>query len=107
VGSGIRARPGGPERGKQRLASAQAVSGAGERRLACVLRRKPGASPSMIERLARLREPRLPQAAIAYTRRVTQVWCVFFAINGAIALVTAIWASDQVWALYNGSSPTY
>ena len=40
----------------------------------------------MIERLARLREPDLPPAAIAYTRRVTQVWCVFFAVNGAIAL---------------------
>jgi uncharacterized membrane protein len=58
--------------------------------------------PSIIERFARLREPQLPPAAIAYTRRVTQVWCVFFAVNGSIALVTALWASDQVWALYNG-----
>ena len=58
--------------------------------------------PSMIERFARLREPQLPPAAIAYTRRVTQVWCVFFVMNGSIALVTALWASDQVWALYNG-----
>ena len=56
--------------------------------------------PSLIERLARLREPDLPQAAVGYTRRVTQVWCVFFVINGAIALGTAIWASEQVWSLY-------
>lgn len=58
--------------------------------------------PSMIERLARLREPDLPPAAIAYTRRVTQVWCGFFVVNGAIALYTAVWASAAQWALYNG-----
>jgi len=58
--------------------------------------------PSMIERLARLREPDLPPAGILYTRRVTQAWCVFFVINGAIALGTALFASHAVWTLYNG-----
>ena len=58
--------------------------------------------PSMIERFARLREPDLPAQAIAYTRRVTQVWCVFFMINGLIALATALWASDAAWSFYNG-----
>jgi uncharacterized membrane protein len=58
--------------------------------------------PSMIERFARLREPDLPSQAIAYTRRVTQVWCVFFVVNGAISLVTALWSSPAVWSLYNG-----
>jgi uncharacterized membrane protein len=58
--------------------------------------------PSMIERFARLREPNLPPAAIGYTRRVTQVWCVFFLINGAIAFGTALWASEAVWSLYTG-----
>jgi uncharacterized membrane protein len=56
--------------------------------------------PSMIERFARLREPDLPQVAIGYTRRVTQVWCVFFVLNGAIALGTALWASEALWSLY-------
>jgi len=56
--------------------------------------------PSIIERFARLREPDLPAVAIGYTRRVTQVWCVFFIINGAIALGTALWASEAVWSLY-------
>ncbi|OGB23133.1 MAG: hypothetical protein A3I66_09005 [Burkholderiales bacterium RIFCSPLOWO2_02_FULL_57_36] len=58
--------------------------------------------PSMVERFARMREPDLPPAAIGYTRRVTQVWCGFFAINGAIALSTALWASPAVWSIYNG-----
>lgn len=58
--------------------------------------------PSMVERLARLREPGLPPEGVAYTRRVTQVWCVFFALNGAAALGTALYASEAAWSLYNG-----
>ncbi len=58
--------------------------------------------PSAVERIARLREPDLPPAGVAYTRRVTQVWCGFFLLNGAIAVATALWASDRTWALYNG-----
>lgn len=58
--------------------------------------------PSVIERLARLTEPELPPAGVAYTRGVTQVWCAFFVLNGTLALVTAMWASPELWALYNG-----
>ncbi|MDZ5459474.1 hypothetical protein SM757_23110 [Azohydromonas lata] len=58
--------------------------------------------PSLVERLARLREPDLPPAGVAYTRRVTQAWCGFFVVNGSIALSTALWGSDAAWALYNG-----
>ena len=58
--------------------------------------------PSAIERLARLQEPDLPESGVRYTRRVTQVWCGFFIVNGSIALATVLWASDAAWALYNG-----
>ncbi|QDQ27799.1 hypothetical protein FNU76_16415 [Chitinimonas arctica] len=58
--------------------------------------------PSVIERLARRQTPELPPAGVRYTRRVTQVWCGFFVLNGGIALATAVWASDAAWALYNG-----
>lgn len=58
--------------------------------------------PSMVERFARLHEPDLDVRGQAYTRRVTQVWCGFFLLNGALALGTALWASEAVWALYNG-----
>lgn len=58
--------------------------------------------PSIIERLARLQHPQLPAAAIPYTRRVTQVWCGFFVVNGAVAAYTAFYASAATWALYNG-----
>ncbi|MEJ2790700.1 MULTISPECIES: hypothetical protein [unclassified Pseudoxanthomonas] len=58
--------------------------------------------PSAVERIARLTEPELPPAGVAYTRRVTQIWCGFFVFNGTAALVTALWMSDRAWALYNG-----
>jgi uncharacterized membrane protein len=58
--------------------------------------------PSMVERIARMTEPDLPPQTIGYTRRVTQVWCVFFIFNGAIALYTTLRASQEAWSLYNG-----
>lgn len=57
--------------------------------------------PSMIERFARLQTPDLPAQAIGYTRRVTWVWCGFFAFNGVLACLS-VFASDKLWALYNG-----
>lgn len=58
--------------------------------------------PTVAERLARLQEPDLDPRGVSYTRRVTQVWCGFFLLNGGIALATALWASEKTWALYNG-----
>lgn len=58
--------------------------------------------PTVVERIARVTDPDLPPHAIGYTRRVTQVWCGFFVLNGGLALATALWASDRTWALYNG-----
>lgn len=58
--------------------------------------------PSVIERLARRQEPDLPPSGVRYTRRVTQVWCGFFAINGTLSLLTALYADQALWTLYNG-----
>lgn len=57
---------------------------------------------SAVERMARLRGEDFSPPAQAYMRSVTQVWCVFFVINGLIALATALWASEAVWSLYTG-----
>jgi uncharacterized membrane protein len=59
--------------------------------------------PSMIERFARLVEPELPESGVRYTRSVTWIWVGFFAVNGAIAAWTALYASWTVWTLYNGA----
>ncbi len=58
--------------------------------------------PTVIERFARLQEPDLPAEGVAYTRKVTWVWCGFFLLNGMIAASTAVWMTDEAWMLYNG-----
>ncbi len=58
--------------------------------------------PSFVERLARLREPDLSPAGVLYTWRVTLAWSIFFVVNGSLAAATALWASDEIWLLYNG-----
>ncbi len=58
--------------------------------------------PTMVERFARLRKPELSPAGVRYTRRVTEAWCLFFVFNCALAAYTALFASREVWALYNG-----
>ena len=58
--------------------------------------------PSMIERFARLAEPDLPESGVIWTRKVTVVWCVFFALNALIALATVLFAPMKIWVLYNG-----
>ena len=59
-------------------------------------------SMPIVERLARLREPALPEAAVRYTRRVTQTWCAFFIGNGGIALLTALHGDMALWTVWNG-----
>jgi len=58
--------------------------------------------PSVVERLARISEPDLPDEGVRYTETVTKVWCVFFVLNGCMALYTALFTDERLWALYNG-----
>jgi uncharacterized membrane protein len=59
--------------------------------------------PTMIEKFARMGNPELGEHAVRYTRRVTQVWCVFFALNGAFSAYTALFWTPAAWSLYNGA----
>ncbi|ARJ41813.1 DNA gyrase subunit B [Pantoea alhagi] len=56
----------------------------------------------LVERLARLHDPLLPPEGVRYTRRVTQVWSLFFIINGSIALFTALQGNMRLWTAWNG-----
>ncbi|THB73912.1 MAG: hypothetical protein D6B28_03045 [Gammaproteobacteria bacterium] len=58
--------------------------------------------PPIIERFARLMDKNFPDEAIPYTRKVTIAWCLFFIINGLIALWTTFFASQEMWVTYNG-----
>ncbi|KAA9131399.1 hypothetical protein F3N42_08745 [Marinihelvus fidelis] len=58
--------------------------------------------PSLLERGLRLAGRELPDEATPYLRVVTACWAVFFAANGAVAAWTALAASLDTWAFYNG-----
>ncbi|KXU36863.1 hypothetical protein AXK11_03495 [Cephaloticoccus primus] len=57
----------------------------------------------IIEQIARLRYADLPPQAVRYTRKVTMIWCLFFAVNGSIAAALAFWGTWAWWAIYNGA----
>ena len=61
------------------------------------------APQTFIERMARLRNPDMSPQAVAYTRKVTKVWCVFLACNGLAALALALFAPREIWAAYTGA----
>ncbi len=58
--------------------------------------------PPIVERIARVREPDLPDAAIPYTRKVTWAWVGFFVFNGVVSAALTLWAPLAWWTLYNG-----
>ncbi|EPT8872058.1 hypothetical protein ACVTAA_000501 [Cronobacter dublinensis] len=57
----------------------------------------------LVERLARLREPDLPAPAVRYTRKVTQIWSLFFIVNGTVAAATCLSGDMSLWTLWNGA----
>lgn len=57
---------------------------------------------SLIEQLARLKEPNLDAARVRYTRSVTKSWCLFFIVNGAVAAATVLSGSLEAWTIWNG-----
>ena len=58
--------------------------------------------PSVVEQIARVSDPDFPEHAVAYTRKVTMVWCAFFVFNGSMALSTVLFGDLAIWAFYNG-----
>jgi hypothetical protein len=63
--------------------------------------------PAMIFRFAVVRDKSITGSLAekriqAQCRAATLVWCVFFVINGGVSAATVFFASDAVWAAYNG-----
>jgi acyl-coenzyme A synthetase/AMP-(fatty) acid ligase/uncharacterized membrane protein len=63
--------------------------------------------PPMIFRFAVLADKSIPgslgeKRVERYCRKVTLVWCAFFALNGAAAAWTVFSGSDALWSFYNG-----
>ena len=72
--------------------------------LLCVFAFSVLAGRPIVETFARLalKDKPFPPEAVRYTRKVTFVWIVFFAINGSIAAWTALKADPELWTLWNG-----
>ena len=58
--------------------------------------------PSLVERIARLREPDLPPEAVVYCRRVTLIWAAFGLTNGAVTWAISVWGTLAQWTLWTG-----
>ena len=64
-------------------------------------------SPNICFRFACLADKKLASSMISrrvekYCFRVTLIWCVFFVLNGSVALYTVFAKSDRIWSIYNG-----
>ena len=57
---------------------------------------------NIIEKFARLKQGNLSISTIRYTRKVTICWCLFFILNGSIALITCFIHDMYWWTIYNG-----
>ncbi len=57
---------------------------------------------TLVEQLARLREPELSAAQLRHCRTTTAVWCGFFAANAAVTAALAWNAPLWLWTLYTG-----
>ena len=60
------------------------------------------APPSLIEQIARLREPDLSEDGQAYCRKVTLVWTVWLVLNALIAGLLGWTGQDSAWAIWTG-----
>lgn len=61
------------------------------------------AGTPIIERFARMQEKDgLSDAQVSHCRQVTWAWMAFFLLNGAVALLLALFAPVSWWAAYNG-----
>jgi len=58
--------------------------------------------PSLIERMATLRDPDLSSAGREYCRRVTWIWTVWLVGNAGIATLLAMLPSIELWLLWTG-----
>ena len=63
--------------------------------------------PNICFRFACLSDKKLASSMIArrvekYCFKVTLIWCVFFVLNGSVALYTVFSKNDKMWSLYNG-----
>ena len=55
---------------------------------------------ALVTRLARRVHGVLPPEIVAFTRRVTAVWCAFFAAQVAVSMLLFAFAPLQIWSMF-------
>lgn len=58
---------------------------------------------TIVEKIARLRDPKFSDLEIPYARKVTLAWVLFFAMNGCAAFITVLIEDKFYWSIYNGA----
>ncbi len=58
--------------------------------------------PSIVGQFATAMHEGFPDFLLPYCRKVTWMWCGFFALNATVATVLALHAPDEDWAWYTG-----
>lgn len=56
----------------------------------------------MIQRFAEFKEKNITKAKQDYMKKLTLVWCGFFAINALVSSYTLLLGTLEQWVLYNG-----
>ncbi len=70
--------------------------------IACVFAYSLRFPPTIVERIARMSEPKLNDKGVRYANLVTWIWAVFLFLNAAVSAMTMLFASLEIWTLYNG-----
>jgi uncharacterized membrane protein len=65
---------------------------------AATLRRE----PTIVAQFATTMHDGFPDFLLPYCRKVTWLWCVFFASNAAVSAALALYAEPSTWAWYTG-----
>ena len=60
-------------------------------------------SQTIVEKIARFKDPNFSDNEIPYVRKVTMAWAIFFLFNGSVALVTIFIPDKSYWSIYNGA----
>lgn len=58
--------------------------------------------PPTVVQIIASRQEQLDENGVIYTRKVTQVWCVYFIMNALIATWTIYHEDQTLWLMYNG-----
>ena len=55
---------------------------------------------AVITRLARIKEKKIDEKVVSYTRGLTKIWCLFFVFNAVLAFILSCFENKFYWSIY-------